>query len=119
MRVVRLATLQGRTERRYRALIETSREAIGLFGARGELLYGNPAMHAMLWSEASLIDLAHPSERENVQAQYAGLAAARQGRVTLRAHFRHHDGSWRLLEAALHNRLQEADVGAVVASFAD
>src|SRR5207244_1219758 len=34
-------------------------------------------------------------------------------------HFRHHDGSWRMLEAALHNRLQDADVAAVVASFAD
>ena len=119
MRVVRLATLQGRTEKRYRVLIETSREAIGLFGARGELVYGNPAMHAMLWSEANLIDLAHPTERETVQAQYAELAATRHGRITLKAHFRHHDGSWRMLEAALHNRLQDADVAAVVASFAD
>ena len=37
MRVVRLATLQGRTEKRYRVLIETSREAIGLCRSRTTL----------------------------------------------------------------------------------
>ncbi len=126
MRAVRLASLQSQTERslrlterRYRALIENSREAIGMFGGRGELLYGNPAMRQLLWSGHSLIELAHPSERDAVQAQYAALVAQPEGRVTLKAHFRHHDGGWRVLEAALRNRLQDADVAAVVANFRD
>ncbi|HEX6265629.1 MAG TPA: EAL domain-containing protein [Burkholderiales bacterium] len=126
MRLVRLAGLQSQTERslrlterRYRALIENSREAIGLFGGRGELLYGNPAMRQLLWSSNSLVELAHPLEREAVQAEYARLVAAAEGRVTLKAHFRYHDGSWRRLEAALHNRLQDGDVAAVVANFTD
>jgi diguanylate cyclase (GGDEF)-like protein/PAS domain S-box-containing protein len=119
MRVVRRVSLHGRAERRYRALIDSSREAIGLFDSRGELVYGNPAMHRMLWGEANLIGLAHPADREPVQSQYAGLAAMRDGRLSLKAHFRHHDGSWRMLEVALHNRLQDGDVAAVVASFTD
>ncbi len=125
-RLVRLASLQSQTEsslqlteRRYRALIEESREAIGLFGSRGELLYGNPAMRELLWSGNNLLEMAHPFERDTVQAQYAGLVAAPQARVTLKAHFRHHDGSWRMLEAALRNRLRDADVAAVVANFTD
>ncbi|HEX6317338.1 MAG TPA: PAS domain S-box protein, partial [Burkholderiales bacterium] len=125
-RIVRLASLQSQTEsslrlteRRYRALIEDSREAIGLFGGGGELLYGNPAMRELLWSGSSLLELAHPFERDAVQAQYAALLAAPGGRVTLKAHFRYHDGSWRMLEAALRNRLQDPDVAAVVANFTD
>ena len=126
MRVVRLASIQSQTERslplterRYRALIENSREAIGLFGSRGELLYGNPAMRKLLWSGNNLVELVHPFERESVQAEYARLVAAPEGRVTRKAHFRYHDGSWRMLEAALRNRLQDADVAAVVANFTD
>ena len=126
MRLVRLASLQSRTERalelterRYRALVDASREAIALFGVRGELLYGNPALHRRVWKEASLADLVHPSERDAVQQQYAALAARPDGRVALKAHFRLHDGSWRVLEAALHNRLHDADVAAVVANLAD
>ena len=126
MRIVRLASLQSQTEaalrlteRRYRALIEDSREAIGLFGSRGELLYGNPAMRKLLWSGNNLVELAHPFERESVQADYARLVGAPDGRVTLKAHFRYYDGSWRMLEAALRNRLGDGDVAAVVANFTD
>jgi PAS domain S-box-containing protein len=126
MRIVRLASIQSQTERslrlterRYRALIENSREAIGLFGSRGELLYGNPAMRKLLWSGNNLIDLVHPFERDSLQGEYARLVAAPEGRVTRKAHFRYHDGSWRMLEAALRNRLQDGDVAAVVANFTD
>ncbi len=126
MRIVRLASIQSRTERslnlterRYRALIEGSREAIGLFGSRGELLYGNPAMRKLLWSSVELLELVHPFERESVQAEYARLLAAPEGRVTHKAHFRSHDGSWRMLEVALRNRLHDGDVAAVVANFTD
>ena len=126
MRAVRLASLQSQTERslrlterRYRALIEDSREAIGLFGARSELLYGNPAMRQLLWSGSDLFELAHPFERDAVQEQYLRLVAAPEGRVTLKAHFRYRDGSWRMLEASLRNRLHDGDVAAVVANFTD
>ena len=125
-RVVRLASLQSQTEsalrlteRRYSVLLEDSREASGLFGGRGELLYGNPAMRELLWRGNDLMELVHPFERETVQAEYARLAAAPEGRATLKAHFRHLDGSWRMLEAALRNRLQDAGVAAVVANFTD
>ena len=126
MRIVRLASLQSQTERalrlterRYRALIENSREAIGLFGERAELLYGNPAMRRLLWSGANLVELAHPLEREAVQAQFARMVAAGGGRAVLKAHFRRHDGSWRMLEASLDNRLLDGEVAAIVANFAD
>jgi diguanylate cyclase (GGDEF)-like protein/PAS domain S-box-containing protein len=126
MRIVRLAALQSQTEnalrlteRRYRSLIEDSREAIGLFGGRGELLYGNPAMRQLLWSGNNLIELAHPAERDSVREDYARLVTVPDGRVTIKAHFRYHDGGWRMLEAALRNRLQDGDVAAVVANFTD
>jgi diguanylate cyclase (GGDEF)-like protein/PAS domain S-box-containing protein len=125
MRLVRLASQHGSAqrppqlaERRY-PLIDDTREAIGLFDARAELVYANPALRRMLWSEPSLIELAHPTERDALQTQYAGLAASRDGRLALKAHFRHHDGSWRMLEVALHNRLQDGELAAVVASFTD
>jgi diguanylate cyclase (GGDEF)-like protein/PAS domain S-box-containing protein len=126
MRLVRLASLQSLTEnslwlteRRYRALIENSREAIALLGGGGELLFGNPALHAMLWRAANLIELAHPFEREALRAEYARLVATPDGRAILKAHFRHADGSWRMLEAALHNRLRDGGVAAVIANLTD
>jgi diguanylate cyclase (GGDEF)-like protein/PAS domain S-box-containing protein len=130
-RIVRLAGLQSRTEqslrltqRRYEALLEGSREAVVLLGPAGELLYGNPALQRLLWqggtrAGANLLDVVHPYEREAVRAEYARLAAAPQGRSVVKAHLRHHDGSWRMLEATLHNRLDDAGVAAVVANIAD
>ena len=125
-RIVRLAGLQSRmqeslrlTERRYHALLEGSREPIALLGAGGELHYGNPALRRLLWQGTNVIELVHPFERQAAAAEYAKLVQAAQGRSVLKAHFRQQDGSWRLLEATLHNRLAEAEVDAVVASFAD
>jgi diguanylate cyclase (GGDEF)-like protein/PAS domain S-box-containing protein len=129
-RIVRLAALQSRmeqslrlTQRRYHALLEGSREAIALLGPSGELLYGNPALHRLLWqgsrAGSNLVDLVHPFERPAAVVEYARLAASPQGRSVLKAHFRQQDGSWRMLETNLHNRLADADVNAVVASLCD
>jgi diguanylate cyclase (GGDEF)-like protein/PAS domain S-box-containing protein len=119
MRLVRLASLQARAERRFGALIDVTREAIGLFDAHAGLVYGNRALQRLLWNVPSLIELAHPADRAAVHEQYAKLASDPEGRLILRAHFRQHDGSWRMLQTELHNRLRDRDVGAVVASFTD
>ena len=114
-----------RNERRFRALIENSSEAIALVDASGGIRYTSPAMRRILGyglgdeDTRNALELLHPAEREAAEARFYATAAAPGSKATLRARFRHKDGGWRLLEAVLHNRLDDPDVAALVVNIAD
>jgi diguanylate cyclase (GGDEF)-like protein/PAS domain S-box-containing protein len=114
-----------RNERRFRALIENSGEAIALVDASGGIRYTSPAMRRILGyglgdeDTRNALELLHPAERGSVETRFFATVAAAGSKATLRARFRHKDGSWRLLEAVLHNRLDDPDVAALVVNIAD
>src|SRR5690349_11783959 len=66
-------------ERRFRALIEHSIEAIALLDAEGNLIYDSPASSGLLglgpqeWIGKSVFDRIHPDDMQNVQAVLADL----------------------------------------------
>jgi diguanylate cyclase (GGDEF)-like protein/PAS domain S-box-containing protein len=131
-RVLRLATLHHdagqalrTTEGRYRALLESSSEALVLLDATGRVEYCSAAMRPLLGYDAAEaigrvgVSFVQPEDREAVQAAFRELRAAPGATSTLRVHFRHQDGSVRALQSTLVNRLDDEDVAAVVCSYRD
>jgi diguanylate cyclase (GGDEF)-like protein/PAS domain S-box-containing protein len=131
-RVLRLATLhreaggeRGASEGRYRALLESSSEALVLLDAKGRIQYASAAMRRVLgYNSAEILgrtglSFVRPEDRVGVQKAFAGLSAEPGAFVTLRVGFQHRDGGLRVLESSLANRLGDAEVAAIVCSYRD
>lgn len=131
-RVLRLASLhrdagreQGASEGRYRALLESSSEALVLLDADGRIQYASAAMRRVLgYNSAEILgryglSFVQAGDRAAVQAAFVALNAEPGGYATLRASFRHKNGGLRMLESSLANRLADPDVAAIVCSYRD
>ncbi len=107
-------------QKRFRALIENSADAITLTGLDGTLLYASPAMARMLgaavdgWVGGSAIQFVHPDDRASVGAVMAKIREPGAGSLTVQFRALHQDGSVVWLEATATNMVGEAAVGAIV-----
>jgi PAS domain S-box-containing protein len=112
-------------EERFRALVELSADALTIIGADGRFAFASQSTRRVLGREPAdlvgreIFELMHPEDVDRCRFLLAD-AISRPG-VPLRAEFRylHADGSWRHIEADGVNRLREAAVRGVVASFRD
>ncbi len=131
-RVLRLATRQpqagsgdGASEARYRALLESSSEALVLLDAEGRIQYASAAMRRILgYNTAQILgrtglSFVQRDDREAVRKAFVALSSEPGGFATLRARFEHKNGGQRILESSLANRLGDADVAAIVCSYRD
>ena len=131
-RVMRLAAqhaqsshAQRASESRYRALVESSSEALVLLDGKGRVEYASAAMRRVLGFESSELlgryglEFVQPEDRAGVQGAFGELRGKPGARISLRVRFRHKDGSERVLESTMANRLGESDVAAVVCSYRD
>ena len=113
------------SERRFRALIEKSSDAIVLVDETGMLLYASPSTTRLLgYTPEELVghsafELIHPEDVETVARALAALVQepARGPKAEFRA--RHKDGSWRWIEGIGTNLLADPSVGAIVGNFRD
>ena len=116
---------EGASEGRYRALLDSSSEALVLLDAKGRIQYASAAMRRVLgYNSAEILGRAglsfvRPEDREAVQKAFAALNAEAGSFVTLRVHFQHQNGETRVLECSLANRLGDPEVGAIVSSYRD
>ncbi len=112
-------------ERRFRALVEHSSDAIALLGADRSVLYASPSTARVLGYQAEEfaahdeLEIVHPGDRERLQALFATLVREPGSRITAEARIRHRDGSWRWVEAVAVNLLEEPSVGAVAVNYRD
>jgi PAS domain S-box-containing protein/putative nucleotidyltransferase with HDIG domain len=112
-------------ERRFRALIENSAEAISLLDANASVIYDSPAAPRMLgygpteWIGKNVFELVHPSEQYAVQEMFQRLAATPGARTGLTLRLRHQNGSWVWIEAVGTNLLNEPGVMAIVVNYRD
>jgi diguanylate cyclase (GGDEF)-like protein/PAS domain S-box-containing protein len=131
-RVLRLAAqheeasrAQRAAEGRFRALVETSSEALVLLDATGRVEYASAAMRRILGFDSSEalgrfgLEFVQPEDRALVQGAFGELRERPGAQSTMRVRFRHKDGGARVLESTLFNRLHEPDVAAVVCSYRD
>ena len=112
-------------EERFRALIEQSMDAIGLYSAEGTILYESPASERILgFSPAELIgrngfEMVHPDDRLEAGRLFSGLMENPQNVMTTTIRCLHKDGSYRLLEMTGRNMLENPSVGAIVGNYRD
>jgi PAS domain S-box-containing protein len=112
-------------ERRFRALIENSADAIALVSPDGTLLYDSPAAPGLLGYGAGtllgrdLFDFIHPDDHAAGQTFVASLLGQPASKARVDVRFRHGNGSWRWLEATGSNLLDEPSVGAIVLNYRD
>lgn len=112
-------------EQRFRALIEHSADAICLNSADGTVLYQSPAASRILgYSTEEMVNanpfaFVHPEDLEEARRALAALRESPESTATLQCRLRHKDGSWRWIEAACHNLLDEPGVQAIVANCRD
>jgi PAS domain S-box-containing protein len=113
------------SEKRFRALIENSTEALVLIDPRGRLLYESPAYARMTGRDTrerlgqSIFEFVHPQDRPDIVRILNELVQSpgRIAQVTFRN--QHKDGSWRWLEATSSNFLGDSAVQAVVINLHD
>jgi PAS domain S-box-containing protein len=113
------------SEKRYRALIEHSADAVALLDVRAMVLYASPSTERVLgytpveFVGRNLIELMHPEDLGRVQALFGELLG-RPGE-TRRDCFRYRakGGAWLWIEGNVTNLLHEPAAGAVVANYRD
>jgi PAS domain S-box-containing protein len=113
------------SERRFRALVEESWDAVALFASDGSILYGSPATTRLLGYDLSefvgrnAMELIHPDDRAAVLVSLQEAMVAPRARVHVAARVRHKNGSWRYLEGVFTNLLDDPSVAAIVNNYRD
>jgi PAS domain S-box-containing protein len=117
--------LREQSERRYRAIIENSWDAVTLLAADGTIRYASPATLRVLGYAPdelvgrNAIELTHPDDQPARHGQFARLLAGPGTSDTDSFRYRHRDDSWRWVEATCTNLLHEPSVRGVVENFRD
>jgi two-component system, cell cycle sensor histidine kinase and response regulator CckA len=113
------------SEQRFRALIENSSDAVALVDAEGALLYQSPAASRILgysYQESigsNFFDFMHPADAAQNRRVFAAMAQGTGARTACEFRMRHKDGSWRWLECAGANMLDQPSIGALVINYRD
>lgn len=114
-----------RHEERFRKVVQTGTDAIALYGADGICRYISDAIESILGYEPHELvgmkweSFAHPDDRSMVAARLAKLLEEPGHIEKAQCRARHRDGSWRWLEVAGSNRLDESEIKAIVITIRD
>lgn len=112
-------------ERRFRALIEHSADAIALFDPEGIILYASLATQAIVgYAPAEVVgrpvfEFIHPDWRDSLRDRLAESLRDPKRQISACAQALHQDGSLRYLEGTLTNLLDDPAVGAIVVNYRD
>ncbi|MHA3770069.1 PAS domain-containing sensor histidine kinase [Verrucomicrobiota bacterium sgz303538] len=112
-------------QKRFRALVEQISDVICLLDEAGQVTYASPSLSRVLGYAAedrlgrSPFELLHEADREEVR-RIADDVMGHPGKTrTFEGWIRHKNGAFRWVEAVLSNRLDDAEVGALVLTFRD
>ena len=106
-------------------LLDSARELHAILGADGTILFANAGFTRALGYPVeelvgrSITAFLHSSEVAQARAHLSGLAAAPGTTLVDRCRLRGKEGSWRWFECTVRNRLNDAAVEGIVASFLD
>jgi len=113
------------SDRRFRALIEHSRDAIVLITSAGTITYACPSIERVLgytpqeFMTLSGFDLFHSGDIPSFAHTFQHLLAIPGQVDTQLFRSRHKDGTWRWVEATLTNLVHDPDVQAIVTNLRD
>jgi diguanylate cyclase (GGDEF)-like protein/PAS domain S-box-containing protein len=112
----------GRSEERFRSLVQNASDAVCVLDARGITQYASPAVEHIMGRSQSSISFAslHPDDLDQTRAAFRNLIVQPGGSTTnIEVRSRHADGSWRWLELRLTNLLHQPSVAGVVVNYRD
>ncbi len=113
------------SDRRFRALIEHSIDAIVLLTPEGTVTYASPSIERLLGyppQEFMTINgfaVIHPGDLPSLVHTFQHLLATPGLVATQQARSRHKDGTWRWVEATMTNLVHDPDVQAAVTNLHD
>ncbi|MFA5834849.1 MAG: PAS domain S-box protein [Bacteroidota bacterium] len=114
-----------RNEQRYRALIEKSTEVVMIMDNVGTILYSTSSITTMLgyttieFVGRNAFEFLHPEEIETNKERLQDLLRQPGKSILVQLRFRHKDRSWRWLEAAGTNLINDPAVNGLVVNFRD
>ncbi|RYD81745.1 MAG: PAS domain S-box protein [Sphingobacteriales bacterium] len=111
------------SEKRFRAIIENSNDAMVMFDENGHISYNSPAAAPLLGfgngelKDRNIDELIHPEDKSQIAEKLATVIhmPAMGVNMTLRA--RHKSGEWLWIEGSCINLLHQAGVNAIVGNF--
>lgn len=112
-------------EKRFKALVENSSDAISLVDATGRVLLSSHAVSPIFGYALeervgkNVFELIHPEDQAHVARLFRTLLQNRSGSATAQVRYRHKNGSWRWIEALGTNMLEDPSVRAVVINYRD
>jgi PAS domain S-box-containing protein len=113
------------SDRRFRALIEHSIDAIALLTPEGTVTYASPSIERVLgytpqeFMTINGFDVIHPGDIPAIAHTFQQLLATPGLVDTKQFRGRHKDGIWRWVEATVTNLLHDPDVQAIVTNLHD
>ncbi len=113
------------SERRLKAMIENSSDAIALVDGTGRLTYESPAVERIMGYRPGErigrdgFGFVHPDDLDRLRQTLAGLVAEPRGRLRTQYRARHKDGRWVWIDAVATNAVDDPAVGAIVVNYRD
>jgi PAS domain S-box-containing protein len=113
------------SERRFRAVVENSADAIKLVTREGVIAYASPAAARILGYEerehvgSSVFEHVHPDDLDRARAMFAESLASPGRPVYGRLRRRHKNGCYRQLEVVRVNWLDDPAISAIVTNYRD
>jgi PAS domain S-box-containing protein len=113
------------SERRFRRLVEHGWDVIVLADAHGVIRYVTPSIERVLGYQVAAVvnrsirEFIHSEDQVPAAARLAEMLATPELGVPMEVRLRHQDGSWRWVEAAGANLLDDPSVQAVVGTCRD
>lgn len=119
-----VASLEAR-ERRFRALIEQSLDAVCIVEPDGSIAYESPAAQAVMGYAPdarlgqSAFGFVHPDDEQAVAEDMATLLSGPGTTTQAEIRIRHADGTWRWVDTRATNLVDDPDVGGIVVNYRD
>ncbi len=113
------------TEKRFRALIENSSDAILVMNSEWEILYASPSTSRVLGYSSdeitgrNCLDLLHPEDRENTTRSVADARACARRPIRFEVRVRRSVGSWRWVESTVMDLSDEPSIAGIVWNYRD
>jgi diguanylate cyclase (GGDEF)-like protein/PAS domain S-box-containing protein len=114
-----------RSEERFRSLVRNASDVILVLGPDQTITYESPGVQRLLGYEPAervgrpAVEFLHPDDLPTVRRLLADVARRPDAEAQLEVRSRHADGSWRSLEAAVKNLLDDPAVGGIVVNYRD
>ncbi|MBC7485414.1 MAG: PAS domain S-box protein [Cytophagaceae bacterium] len=112
-------------EKKFRALIENSNDAIALTDAKGKITYASPSTSRIIGYEPEELlgrttnDLVHPDDVGNLIIQFAEVTLSQGAIVYIQFRILHKDGSWRWVDGYSANLLHEPNIQSIITNYRD